>query len=248
MVIQRLSNTQLCIKQFCFQNVLKNSVEFVDYLKKFYIKQATGNIGAVVSSLVFGNIFSTMTRAQQLAIKDFIDNRNKCLGAMHVYSSLNGSMIGFISEILIAVTQVCAICSFDSDFTRDRRIMLSQSHKSADQAFENSFKALGVGVWRGISGIIVDPIKHGRIDGFKGVCRGIGIGVVGVAVKPVCGVIDFGSQLGLSIANVLIGQKPAERLDRQRVYSDGRIVTVEMDAELHKGECEEEKKGSRTRR
>lgn len=63
MVIQRLSNTHICIKQFCFQNVLKNSVEFVDFLKKFYIKQATGNIGSVVSSLVFGNIFSTMTRA-----------------------------------------------------------------------------------------------------------------------------------------------------------------------------------------
>lgn len=228
--------------------MLKNSVEFVDFMKKFYIKQATGNIGAILSSLVFGNIFSTMTRAQQLAIKDFIDNKNKCLGAMHVYSSLNGSMIGFISEILIAVTQVCAICSFDSDFTRDRRIMLSQSHKSGKQAFKNSFKALGLGIGKGISGIIVDPIKHGRIDGFKGVCRGTVIGIVGVAVKPVCGVIDFGSQLGLSIANALIRQKPDQCLDKQRVYPDGRIITVEMDKNLNAEEEASSKKKSKKKR
>lgn len=93
----------------------------------------------------------------------------------------------------------------------------------------------------------MEPVKHGRIDGFKGVCRGTVIGIVGVAVKPVCGVIDFGSQLGLSIANVLIGQKPGQRLDKQRVYSDGRIVTVEMDKNLHE-ECADDKKSSKKRR
>jgi hypothetical protein len=47
------------------------------------------------------------------------------------------------------------------------------------------------GVFDGVTGIIVEPIKGGTQDGFSGVAKGIGRGLLGVIAKPIGGVAGF---------------------------------------------------------
>lgn len=47
------------------------------------------------------------------------------------------------------------------------------------------------GVFDGVTGIVVEPIKGGNQDGISGVAKGIGRGLLGVVAKPIGGVAGF---------------------------------------------------------
>lgn len=47
------------------------------------------------------------------------------------------------------------------------------------------------GVFDGVTGIVIEPIKGGKDDGFTGVAKGIGRGLLGVVAKPIGGVAGF---------------------------------------------------------
>ena len=49
-------------------------------------------------------------------------------------------------------------------------------------------KDFSMGILKGISGIIIDPIKGAKKEGGIGFLKGIGTGITGVVSKPVTGV------------------------------------------------------------
>lgn len=51
--------------------------------------------------------------------------------------------------------------------------------------------AIVKGVFDGVTGIFVEPVKGGIKDGASGVFKGIGRGLIGVAAKPIGGVAGF---------------------------------------------------------
>ena len=53
----------------------------------------------------------------------------------------------------------------------------------------------------GFTGLVTKPIKEARKDGFEGFLRGVGMGIVGVAVKPVLGLTDGITSVASSIQN-----------------------------------------------
>jgi hypothetical protein len=55
-------------------------------------------------------------------------------------------------------------------------------------------KELASGVFDGVTGIVMEPFKGAERDGITGFGKGIVRGVVGVALKPVVGVFDFGAR------------------------------------------------------
>jgi hypothetical protein len=57
-------------------------------------------------------------------------------------------------------------------------------------------KRLGEGIVSGLSGVFTQPVKGAQKEGVQGFVKGIGKGIVGVAVKPVVGVGDFLSGMG----------------------------------------------------
>eukprot|EP00466_Bigelowiella_natans_P013547 jgi/Bigna1/137498/aug1.39_g12206 len=60
---------------------------------------------------------------------------------------------------------------------------------------------LGYGLYRGVTGIFVDPVVGASKGGVAGFFKGLGIGVAGILVKPVVGVIDFGDLTLRGISN-----------------------------------------------
>ena len=51
------------------------------------------------------------------------------------------------------------------------------------------------GVYRGVSGIVSQPLRGAQRDGVRGFARGVGVGVLGVVVKPVVGVVDLATRM-----------------------------------------------------
>jgi hypothetical protein len=60
---------------------------------------------------------------------------------------------------------------------------------------------LGKGVIDGVAGVVRSPLEGARQDGAAGFVRGLGLGVVGLIVKPVTGVLDAASSVTAGIKN-----------------------------------------------
>jgi hypothetical protein len=50
-----------------------------------------------------------------------------------------------------------------------------------------------LGLFKGVTGIVMDPLKGAKRDGVTGFAKGVGTGILGVVAKPVAGVIDLAS-------------------------------------------------------
>lgn len=52
-------------------------------------------------------------------------------------------------------------------------------------------EALAKGFFRGVTGILTKPLEGARSSGMEGFVQGMGKGVIGAAIQPVSGVLDF---------------------------------------------------------
>uniref|UniRef100_A0A6B2LFT6 Intermembrane lipid transfer protein VPS13-like C-terminal domain-containing protein n=1 Tax=Arcella intermedia TaxID=1963864 RepID=A0A6B2LFT6_9EUKA len=66
------------------------------------------------------------------------------------------------------------------------------------------FLGLGKGLLEGVSGVVTQPIKGAQEDGAVGFMKGLGIGIVGLALKPSIGAIDLVTKTTEGIANTSI--------------------------------------------
>eukprot|EP01083_Nonionella_stella_P083468 230834_1 len=58
-------------------------------------------------------------------------------------------------------------------------------HDDIDDTSASMVGRLGAGLYAGITGVVMDPIRGGQNDGMKGFLRGIASGISGVAIKPI---------------------------------------------------------------
>jgi hypothetical protein len=74
--------------------------------------------------------------------------------------------------------------SFDKEFQNRRK---DSAVTGVADGFKKGGKQLARGLFEGITGIVVQPLKGAEKDGVKGFAKGLAQGIVGVAVKPVTG-------------------------------------------------------------
>lgn len=43
----------------------------------------------------------------------------------------------------------------------------------------------------GVTGIVTEPVKGARNEGFKGAAKGLASGLLGIVAKPVAGTVGF---------------------------------------------------------
>eukprot|EP01125_Pyxidicula_operculata_P016265 TRINITY_DN5575_c0_g1_i1.p1 TRINITY_DN5575_c0_g1~~TRINITY_DN5575_c0_g1_i1.p1 ORF type:complete len:308 (-),score=50.23 TRINITY_DN5575_c0_g1_i1:453-1355(-) len=71
------------------------------------------------------------------------------------------------------------------------------------------FVALGAEVTKGVTGVVIEPIKGASEDGVSGLVTGIGKGITGLVARPVLGVLDLGTKTVEGIVNTPVGIKQA---------------------------------------
>ena len=108
-------------------------------------------------------------------------------GALDSTAALVGSYSAGLSAIGTFI-------SLDRHLIRQRNEVRKQAVEAARKgmfsAFLNAGGNVASGIASGVSGLVTRPVEEARVDGAMGFIRGVGIGLVGVAVKPVLGVTD----------------------------------------------------------
>jgi len=115
-----------------------------------------------------------------------------------MWSSSVSTAAGAVDRFSRGLSRTLQI-TLDKDTKKQRK----QEHKAknAKDGFKTGAKVLGHGVFDGLTGIVMDPVKGAQRSGVKGFGIGIGTGVIGVVSKPVVGGLDLVSKTSEGISN-----------------------------------------------
>ncbi|XP_020707369.2 intermembrane lipid transfer protein Vps13 isoform X2 [Athalia rosae] len=115
------------------------------------------------------------------------------LGVRSMFGHTVGGMAGAVSKITGAMGKGIAALTFDKDYQRRRQEQLNKQPANLQEGLARSGKGLVMGVFDGVTGVVMKPISGAKEEGVEGFFKGFGKGMVGFVTRPAAGVIDFAS-------------------------------------------------------
>jgi hypothetical protein len=92
--------------------------------------------------------------------------------------------------------------SLDDDHVRQREVARHMaSSRGVGAAVWAGLRDVTSGVLGGVAGAVTAPIAAGRAEGWRGVAKGLGIGLLGMVAKPASGALDLASSASQGILN-----------------------------------------------
>jgi len=114
----------------------------------------------------------------------------------------------------------------DAEYLKQRQEKsIREKPKHAAHGVLLGARDFGMGVFKGITGIVEEPIKGASAEGVEGFFKGVGRGVIGSVVKPTVGAMDFVTQTGLGIRNTTtLFDVAATRNRPPRFFGEDKIL------------------------
>ena len=112
-----------------------------------------------------------------------------------------GGIFGSAGKITGAIAKGVKIIDADDEEQRYQRRQRREP-KHAGEGLVAAGKALGRGVYTGLTGIVTRPIRGAR-QGAKGVFKGLAQGVAGIVLKPAAGLLDSASLALTGLGNTV---------------------------------------------
>ena len=134
--------------------------------------------------------------------QDFVIGLGKGTSSL-VAGVVSGALNSTVAIVGTASTGI-ALLSGDLDFVRARTLQQQRSLAARGglvSGAQEGIASVYSGFASGISGVITKPIEEAKRDGPIGFLRGVGLGIIGVAVKPVLGVTDGLTSVAQGISN-----------------------------------------------
>jgi vacuolar protein sorting-associated protein 13A/C len=94
-------------------------------------------------------------------------------------------VFGAASSVTSSVGKAAAFLSADDQFIASTAKEQRKEIKHVGDGVARGAKQLGMGLFRGLTGLVTDPLKGAEKGGAKGFFKGVGKGLLGVVAKPV---------------------------------------------------------------
>jgi len=102
-----------------------------------------------------------------------------------------GDTAGAFSRITGSLGQAVATLTFDSNFQMRRRMRMHRGPEGVGQGLLMGGKSFLMGLFFGVTGVVVKPVEGAGAEGVEGFFKGIGKGLLGLLVHPTGGVVDM---------------------------------------------------------
>jgi len=159
-------------------------------------------------------------------------------------------IFGTVHSITGTIGSGLAELSMDPEYIKERQQTMREKPKHAAEGALMGAKELGKGIFKGITGVIEEPIKGAKSEGVGGFFKGIGRGVIGAAVKPAVGVVDFAAQTTQGVSRTATmfqaqhnRRRPARAFGEDGVLepfsaekAEGNELMRDLDDEKYEGE------------
>lgn len=115
------------------------------------------------------------------------------LGVRSLFGHTVGGAAGAVSKITGAVGKGLAALTFDKDYQKKRRDALNKRPQTMQEGIARGGKGLVMGVFDGVTGVVMKPVQGAKDEGVGGFFKGLGKGAVGLVARPTAGIVDFAS-------------------------------------------------------
>jgi hypothetical protein len=209
-----LDHAPLCLNSLMLSHFFASQQQFFELLSSFYTRQALFEAYKILGSTdLLGNpvgLFSSFASG----VTDFFYEPAKGivtspqafgLGVARGTASLvKNSVFGVfntVSKMTGALGKGVATLSFDDEYLSTRQERMRRQPKHVGVGALQGVSSLGMGLFDGITGIVLKPVEGAKKGGLKGFGKGVGKGMLGVVVKPLTGVLEFATKTTEGIRN-----------------------------------------------
>eukprot|EP01126_Amoeba_proteus_P003459 TRINITY_DN11154_c0_g2_i1.p1 TRINITY_DN11154_c0_g2~~TRINITY_DN11154_c0_g2_i1.p1 ORF type:complete len:1139 (+),score=230.91 TRINITY_DN11154_c0_g2_i1:137-3553(+) len=105
------------------------------------------------------------------------------------------------SKLTGTIAKIGVAANFDESYRLARARMQQYKARHVGEGLVLGLRDLGIGLYKGITGIVSSPVEGALKEGALGLLKGVGIGLAGVVIKPVVGVADFATRTAEGIKN-----------------------------------------------
>jgi hypothetical protein len=122
-------------------------------------------------------------------------------GTVSIFTNTVHGGFNSVSKVSGSIGKGLSILTFDRNYIAGRQKDINEKPKDIKDGLMKGGETFAKSLLDGATGIITKPIE-GSKDGIGGFFKGIGMGIIGVPVKPVTGLIDFATKTTEGISNV----------------------------------------------
>jgi len=224
--LTNLENAHLTFEELDRVRLFCTTRELVKNLTSAYVKQATANVAKILgSSSLLGNPFAAIDHIGE-GVSDIVaanDSRNRMIGLKNLAGHSIAGLTGIVSSALGTVGTTVSALTLDRQYQRDRSRLLRESEQNMGKAMGNAFVGVGLGIWGGLSGLVLQPMRGSQEDGARGGFVGFAKGLLGLITKPVSGLLDLPIHMSLGAkgkASRSVGKKEDQRHHQRRIYGE----------------------------
>lgn len=199
-----INDAELRLAYFERISVFLTQENLVAQIRSHYTMQAVRQFYVLVLGLdVLGNPYALVHGIKE-GVKDFFYEpyqgivagpggfaQGVARGVQSLLGHVIGDTAGAFSRITGSLGQAVATLTFDSKFQMRRRLRMQLHPHGIGQGLIKGGTSLLMGLYFGVSGVVVKPVTGARSEGVEGFFKGIGKGLLGLLAHPTGGVIDM---------------------------------------------------------
>jgi len=132
------------------------------------------------------------------------------------------------SKLTSTVAKVGETLTLDEDYKRERAIRGQKKAQHIGEGIVYGLTDLSVGLYKGITGIVAEPIKGAQREGGLGFLKGVGRGLTGVVLKPAVGAVDLITRTteGIKNTTTIFDAKLKARIRPPRFFGSDNLITI----------------------
>jgi len=213
-VVGNLSDAGVKLKGLCMKHVFSTWDQFAQRVVHHYVASVLREIYTIIGSaellgnpvgLVKGMGEGVMSFFYEPAKAIVSSPRDFGLGVakgtrLLIFSVFEG-IFGSTYKVTTHASMNMERATFDQTYRAKRATFRQKKAKHLGDGVWLGMKGLGFGVSKGVTGVVTQPVKGAREEGFVGALKGTGRGLAGAVVKPTVGFVDLFARTIEGIAN-----------------------------------------------
>ncbi|GMF52260.1 unnamed protein product [Phytophthora fragariaefolia] len=232
MHVPDLDNAPVRLNALMIEHAFGTSGDLTRRVSKYYTRQLWKQLHKILGSFDFlGNPVGFLDHIGT-GVRDFVYepleglkiggkgfSKGLAKGTASLMSNTVDGTFDAASKISGTFGQGFANLSLDDHYQQHRARARRRHVRGLREGLVQGSRELSLGVYEGVAGLVLNPMRGAQESGAVGFVRGTITGIIGLPVKPVAGIFDFASRATQGVRNrSLQNGQNMRRVRRPRVF------------------------------
>ncbi|GMF24777.1 unnamed protein product [Phytophthora lilii] len=232
MHVPDLDNAPVRLNALMIEHAFGTSGDLTRRVSKYYTRQLWKQLHKILGSFDFlGNPVGFLDHIGT-GVRDFVYepleglkiggkgfSKGLAKGTASLMSNTVDGTFDAASKISGTFGQGFANLSLDDHYQQNRARARRRHVRGLREGLVQGSRELSLGVYEGVAGLVLNPMRGAQESGAVGFVRGTITGIIGLPVKPVAGIFDFASRATQGVRNrSLQNGQNMRRVRRPRVF------------------------------